>query len=49
VIAVVLLGGEQEHAELRAVETAGVGRVHLGSADVRAGFEAMRPSMWAKR
>jgi hypothetical protein len=34
VIAVVLLGGEQEHAELRAVETAGVGRVHLGSADV---------------
>jgi hypothetical protein len=33
-IAVVLLGGEQEHAELGAVETAGVRRVHLRSADV---------------
>src|SRR5215207_2963018 len=33
-IAAVLLGGEQEHAELGAVETAGVRRVHLRSADV---------------
>lgn len=32
--AVVLLGGEQEHAELGAVETAGVRRVHVRSADV---------------
>jgi hypothetical protein len=34
VVAVVLLGGEQEHAKIRAVETAGVRRVHLRSADI---------------
>ncbi|HVE47683.1 MAG TPA: hypothetical protein VNA57_13165 [Acidimicrobiales bacterium] len=44
VIAVGLLGGEQEHAELRAVETPGVRRVHLRS-EYCAGFETTRPSM----
>lgn len=34
VLTVVVLGGEQEHAELRAVQAAGVRRVHLRSADV---------------
>jgi hypothetical protein len=34
VVAVVLLGGEQEHAELRAVETPGIGGVDPGAADV---------------
>jgi hypothetical protein len=34
VVTVVLLGGEQEHAQLGAVETAGIRRVDLGSAHV---------------
>jgi hypothetical protein len=34
VVAVVLLGGEQEHAEFGAVKSAGIRGVHLRAADV---------------
>ncbi len=45
VIAVVLLGGEQEHGELGAVEASGVRWMHLWSRTYSTGFEAIRPSM----
>ena len=47
--AVVTLGGEQEHAELGAVESSPRRRVHCGRRTYCAGFEAMRPSICAKR
>jgi hypothetical protein len=46
---VVVLGGEEEHAELGAVESAGVAGVNLWRRTYWAGFELIRPSMWANR
>jgi hypothetical protein len=43
VVAVVLLGGEQEHAELGAIQAPGVRWVDLGSADVLGGVRADAP------
>jgi hypothetical protein len=45
VVTVVVLGGEQEHAKLGAVETPGFGWVHPGTADVPGRFDRLRPSM----
>jgi hypothetical protein len=46
---VVLLGGEQEHAELGAIQATSLRCWGLGSAYVLGGVERMRPSMCANR
>ena len=43
------LGGEQEPAELAAVQCPAVRRVDVGRRTYWAGFGEMRPSMWANR
>lgn len=43
------LGREQEGAKLGAVETTGVVGADIGPTNVLRRFEAIRPSMWAKR
>jgi hypothetical protein len=43
VVPIVLLGGEEEHAEFGAVQAASVGGVDLGSADVLGGVRADAP------
>ena len=44
---VVVLGGEQEHAELRAIQATRVRGVHLRTAHVLRRVDAIRPSMCA--
>jgi hypothetical protein len=45
VVAVVLVGGEQEHAEFGAVQTAGIRGRTWGRRTYCAGFDPIRPSM----
>lgn len=47
--AVVPLSGEEEDAEFRAVHAAAVDGWTRGRRTYCAGFEAVRPSMWANR
>ena len=42
-------GGEQESAEFVSVETSALAGMDFRAADVLAGLELIRPSMWAKR
>jgi hypothetical protein len=44
-----LVHGEQEHAELGAIQAASVRGVDLWPADVLGGFERIRPTMCANR
>lgn len=48
-VGVVAFGREKEPAELAPVEPTPFARVDLGPAGVCAGFDGIRPSMWAKR
>jgi hypothetical protein len=43
------LRGVQESGQLAAIQAPPLTRVDLGPADIRAGLDGMRPSMWAKR